>query len=102
MTLCGTSFEYESEDGIQPQEEAHFAIAPFWVIRKALASRQAAHAVLHLRRDGEGRLLCKEWSKKELEQGSAERSAHGYESQLPRSFQELRVERLPVHRNVCP
>ena len=75
MTLCGTSFEYESEDGIQPQEEAHFAIAPFWVIRKALSSRHAAHAVLQIRRDGEGRLLCKEWSKKELEQGIAERSA---------------------------
>ena len=51
---------WDREDGIQPQEEAHFAMVPFWVIRKAFASRHAAHAVLHLRRDGEGHFsTCK-------------------------------------------
>ena len=101
MTLCQTSFECEGQHGIHPHEEDHFAVVLFWVTRKALALRRAAHAAFHLRRDGEGHLLCTKRSKKELEQVGAERSAYGHVSQLPRSF-EVGVVRLPVHHNVRP
>ena len=78
-------------------KKAHFAVVPCWVSRKALASRRAADAVFHLRCDGEG-----QWIKKELVQISAERSAYGHVSQLPRSFQEVGVVRLPVLHTVRP
>ena len=94
MTLCQTSFEWHSPTRGGPLCGCHILGYSLRVAQRTKCSTLDVMAKVTC--------FAKSGARWELEQVSAERSAYGHVSQLPRSFQEVGVVRLPVHRDVRP